>query len=106
MPVEVGIWKIGKKLERIEFAELDSEKRLEEIIAGDLTILEPGLMLLGRQVPTAFGKIIDILAMDGEGNLVIIELKRNRTPREVVAQAHLADARCSTRWVTLQCCTG
>ena len=44
-------------------------------------------MLIGRQVPTAHGKFIDLLAMDIEGNLSVIELKKHRAPREVVAQS-------------------
>ena len=43
-------------------------------------------MVIGRQVPTSFGKYIDLLAIDSEGHLAIIELKRDRTPRDVVAQ--------------------
>ena len=43
-------------------------------------------MLIGRQVRTGYGKIIDLLAMDAQGKVTIIELKRNHTPREVVAQ--------------------
>ena len=35
---------------------------------------------------TAFGKVVDLLVMDKDGKLVVIELKRDRTPREVVAQ--------------------
>jgi len=38
-------------------------------------------------VETAYGKFIDLLCMDSEGTLVIVELKRDKTPREVTAQA-------------------
>lgn len=86
MPIEIGIWKIGQKLSRIEFQPLDLESKLEDTLAEDLSILSPGLMLIGRQVATSFGKFIDLLAMDRDGNLVIIELKRDKTPRDVVAQ--------------------
>jgi hypothetical protein len=41
---------------------------------------------VGQQVPTEFGKFIDLLAINSQGDLSVIELKRNRTPREVVAQ--------------------
>ena len=43
-------------------------------------------MLIGRQVLTSFNKIIDLLAIDGTGSLIVIELKRDKTPREVIAQ--------------------
>lgn len=42
--------------------------------------------MIGRQIPTAFGGRIDILTMDIDGNLCVIELKRDKIPREVVAQ--------------------
>lgn len=55
MPVKVGIWKIGKTLSRVEFSPLDSEAKLEETLAADLSLVAnaPGLMLIGRQVATA-----------------------------------------------------
>lgn len=86
MPIEVGIWKLGKSLQRVKPVSMDSESRLEDCLCEDLSILSPDLMLIGRQIATDFGKIIDLLAMDAEGNLTVIELKRNRTPRDVVAQ--------------------
>lgn len=43
-------------------------------------------MLLGRQVVTDFGKYIDVLALDPSGVIYVIDLIRNRTPREAVAQ--------------------
>ena len=86
MPIEVGIWRIGEKVERVKMSALDAEERLEDEIAKDLSILAPQLMLIGRQVTTAFGKFIDLLAIDLTGKLIVIELKRDKTPREIVAQ--------------------
>ena len=86
MPIEVGLWRMGAKPERVEFSAMETEKRLEDVLAADISILDPDLLLIGRQVPTDYGKWIDLLAINREGNLVVIELKRNQTPREVVAQ--------------------
>lgn len=88
MGVEQSIWKIdGTTAIKMQGAKLDSELLLEEIISADISVLDEGWLLIGRQVPTAYGKYIDLLAVDRNGNLVIIELKRDRTPRDVVAQA-------------------
>ncbi|MBN1362222.1 MAG: DUF91 domain-containing protein [Sedimentisphaerales bacterium] len=86
MPVEVALWRLGDKPERVDFSPIDAESRLEQILADDPTIIDPNLLLIGRQVLTAYGKFIDLLALDSDGNLIVIELKRGRTPREVVAQ--------------------
>lgn len=86
MPIEVGIWRLGAKLEPVGYSRMDSENRLESVLAEDIAVVDPDLLLIGRQVPTAFGKFIDLLAIDSEGRVVVLELKRDRTPREVVAQ--------------------
>ena len=87
MPIEVGVWRLGDDLEQVPFSSLDQESTLEEALAKDISILSPGLMLVGRQILTAHGKFIDLLAIDSYGNLNIIELKRDRTPRDVVRPA-------------------
>jgi hypothetical protein len=86
MPIEVGIWRMGKIPEKIQFSKMENEKRLEDVLSEDISILDPNWLLIGRQVPTDYGKFIDLLALDREGHLIIIELKKDKTPREVVAQ--------------------
>ena len=86
MPLELGIWRIDKELERIHVSSLDQEQRLEDFLSKDITIASPNWMVIGRQIYTDYGKYIDLLAIDKDGNLIVLELKKNKTPREVVAQ--------------------
>ncbi|MGI8929095.1 MAG: endonuclease NucS domain-containing protein [Candidatus Limnocylindrales bacterium] len=65
---------------------MPTESELEDLLAADISILGLDLMVIGRQVNTAYGKKVDLLAIDSDGALHVIELKRDRTPREVVAQ--------------------
>lgn len=79
MPIEIGIWRFGDKLERLSLSALDAESKLEDLIAKDISVFSPQLMLVGRQIPTVYGKFIDLLALDSAGRLTVIELKRDRT---------------------------
>ena len=74
------------ELVQVERKSLASEETLENWIAKDPSIIGLDVLILGRQVVTDFNARIDILAIDREGDITIIELKRDRTPREVVAQ--------------------
>ncbi|WP_282159415.1 nuclease [Shimia thalassica] len=65
---------------------LSNEKLIEDWVEADPSLLGLDAMIIGRQVPTDHGKFIDLLAMDATGGLIIIELKKDRTPREIVAQ--------------------
>jgi len=86
MGVEVGIWRIDGGLSRLASVPMPKEAQLESVLEEDISILGLDLMLIGRQVTTSFGKRIDLLAIDTDGNLAVVELKRDRTPREIVAQ--------------------
>ena len=87
MPFEMRLWKVGDdRLTPLGSSQLDQEERLETWIARDPAILGMELAIFGRQVQTDHGGRIDLLALDRDGGCVIIELKRARTPREVVAQ--------------------
>src|SRR5438067_73669 len=87
MTVELGFWRVDSgKPSRVTFSPMKAEKDLEDLLVGDIGLLGLDVLLAGRQVPTAYGKFIDLLAIDAEGHLYVIELKRDRTPRDVVAQ--------------------
>ena len=57
------------------------------MLVSDPRILSSEWMLIGRQEPTSFGGRIDLLAIAPDASLILIELKRDRTPREIIAQA-------------------
>jgi hypothetical protein len=86
---EVRIWQVDKTdaLTEIKRSKLDREARIEKWISSDISLLSPELLIIGEQVETASGGRIDLLCIDRSGNLVIVELKRDQTPREVTAQA-------------------
>ena len=86
MPIEVGIWRIDKGVQSVSFGDMGQEMQLQQIIADDISIIDPRLMVIGREVETAYGGRIDLLAIDADGNLSVIELKREKTSREVVSQ--------------------
>ena len=81
------LWGISDQgLQPLLVERLNSEDRLEAWLADEIAILSDDLLLVGRQVTTAHGGRIDLLAINAEGSLSIIELKRDKTPRDIVAQ--------------------
>jgi hypothetical protein len=88
MTLEVGLWRAeGRSLTRLSPSGIALESELEDYIEADPMLLGEQLLILGRQVPTAHGGFIDLLAIDADGAVHVLELKRDKTPRDVVAQA-------------------
>ena len=89
MAEEVRIWQVdnGDALTEIKRSKLDLEARIEKWISDDISLLSPHLLVIGQQVETASGNFIDLLCLDDIGSVVIVELKRDKTSREVTAQA-------------------
>jgi hypothetical protein len=83
----IRLWKIEKEtLREIAKSKVDLEARLQSWISSDISIISHGLLVIGREVATDFGGYIDVLCMHENGDLVIVELKRDKTPREISAQ--------------------
>ena len=86
MPIEFGLWRIDGAQERIVSSPMASEARLEDMLAADISILDLDVMVIGRQFVTDFGGRLDLLAINSAGELHLFELKRDKTPRDIVAQ--------------------
>lgn len=82
------LWRVVQETELKELptSSLETEYILEDWISKDSSLLGMELLMIGRQVTTDFGGRIDLLAIDRQGDITIIELKRDRTPRDIVAQ--------------------
>ncbi len=65
---------------------LAKENMIQDWIAQQPDLLGLDLLIIGREVMTTHGGRIDLLGIDDEGNLAILELKRDRTPRDIIAQ--------------------
>jgi hypothetical protein len=88
MPVETALWRIAPNgLIETRRVGLKSEADLHRWIEADARLLGGDLLIIGSEVVTDFNGRIDLLALDPAGTVHIIELKRDKTPREVVAQA-------------------
>jgi hypothetical protein len=81
------LWKVQSgQLAEVATASPKSESIVEDWIADDPSILGLDLLVIARQFTTDFGGRIDLLGVDRAGDLTLIEMKRDRTPREVIAQ--------------------
>ena len=88
MTQQIRMWEVTSENTPTEIHrnEINLEERLQDWLEADISMLDPDLLVIGREVPTAFGGKIDLLCLDSTGGLVVVELKKGRTPREVTAQ--------------------
>ena len=89
MAQKIRLWEVtdGQSVREIPGDSIGLEREMQSWLASDIAMLGPDLLVIGREVMTDYGGRIDLLCMDADGNLVVVELKRGRTPRNVTAQA-------------------
>ena len=84
---EIEVWTVdGSQVSRLAKSnQMESELLLEDVLVENPGLLLEGLRLVGRQTPTEGGPL-DLLGVDGDGKLVVFELKRGTLSRDAVAQ--------------------
>lgn len=80
-------------LEKAKTDSIDFEKDLENWLENSPNVLldedEGSIIWIGRQVSATVGETgcyPDLIGIDADGDLVMVELKKGKTPREVIAQ--------------------
>ncbi len=84
MPIEHSIWSLEPQ-QKLHSSQCLKENELEDLIYNHIEFLNENWVVVGRQIVMGSARL-DILCIDRSGKLIIIELKRGLTPREVVAQ--------------------
>jgi hypothetical protein len=91
MATQIKVWEIKQgKLVAVPDAALGDSHREAEIegwICETPELLGEDLLVISRQLDIPSVGRLDLLCMDATGKLVIVELKRDLSPREAVAQA-------------------
>ena len=84
---DIKIWALdGSQVEDLKPAgQTETERLLEDTLVSSPDLLLEDLVLVGRQTPTEGGPL-DLLGVDGDGRLVVFELKRGSLSRDAVAQ--------------------
>ena len=83
----MGIY-IIKDNDVVEYQQTSVEKEIEieEFLEKHPKVLDKDIFIIGRQVPTSTKTRIDLMGLDKDGNVVLIEIKKSISVREVVSQ--------------------
>lgn len=87
MAQKIRLWEVTAEntVSEVPSDDIPREKHLEDWLESNIALLDPDLLVIGRQVPTDSG-YIDLLCIDAGGAVVVVELKRRQTTCEVTAQ--------------------
>src|SRR4051812_13372103 len=87
MPTTMALWRLADDGSATPVVQerLTAEAVIESAVESAPELLGVDVLIIGRQVTTPSGPL-DLLAIDSDAHLVVIENKRDRTPRDVLAQ--------------------
>ena len=64
----------------------ERETRILDCLAGDISRLDPGLLVIGRDVATDSEESIDLLCLEATGDVVVVDLNRNKVALQITLQ--------------------
>ena len=74
------------KLTEYKEMPVTSEFEIHDFVEKHPSILGSDIFIIGREVKTMDGKFIDLLGLNSKGDTIIIEIKKDETPRTVIGQ--------------------
>ena len=86
---KLKMWRIGEPgamPQRVVGSSIGLEKNFEDSIVNDVTLIEEGLAIVGRQMTIDEGRL-DLLAIDSQDRWVVIEIKAGRLDSSALTQA-------------------
>jgi hypothetical protein len=85
---KIGAWQVGADGPvRLGAASIELEKHLENWIENEPQLVGDGLQIISRQLTVEGGGRLDLLAVDPQGRLVVIEVKRSQLEDLALTQA-------------------
>ena len=84
----MGIYTIGNTtIKEYDKEPVNKENDIENFLEEHITVLDKDIFIIGRQVQdSGKSRRIDLMGMDGDGNAIIIEIKRSMSARDVISQ--------------------
>lgn len=63
-----------------------TEFEIHDFIEKHPSVLDKNIFVIGREVTTVDGNSIDLLGLNNNGDTIIIEIKKDQTPRKIIGQ--------------------
>lgn len=81
------LWQINadNSLLELSLQAAKMEKQIEDWIHQDISLISKDILLLARHIQPSFGGLIDFIGVNSYGDVVVLEIKKDRSPKELIA---------------------
>lgn len=79
MAISQSVWSLDDQ-KPLQAAKLKDEAELEGLLYAHIELLNPSWLVIDRQITMLSGKRLDLLCIDQDGDLIVVELKKELSP--------------------------